>query len=133
MCNCLIDEAYLFHDKELGLISILLFSLGLERADTAEGALDVITSLLEKYGQGGPCSEHDDSHIYHNSFLIADTKEAWVLETSGKLWAAERVTSGYRNISNGLTIATKIDKHSSNLMEKAKRLGLWDGQVHLKF
>lgn len=103
--------------------------LGLERGNTAEKALDVITSLLEKYGQGGPCSEYDDSHFYHNSFLIADYKEAWVLETSGKMWAAERIDSGYRNISNGLTIGTKIDKHSEGLFEKAEAMGLWDGKV----
>lgn len=89
--------------------------------------------LLEKHGQGGPCSELDDSHFYHNSFLIADPNEAWVLETSGKLWAAEKITTGYRNISNGLTITTKIDKHSENLQAKAKVLGLWDGQVPSMF
>nr|XP_021187588.2 secernin-3 [Helicoverpa armigera] len=115
------------------LLGMDLVRLGLERADTAEAALDVITSLLEKYGQGGPCSEHDDSHFYHNSFLIADPKEAWVLETSGKLWAAEKLKSGYRNISNGLTITTKIDKQSENLLEKAKRMGLWDGQSEFNF
>lgn len=116
------------------LIFYSVSRLGLERGDTAEAALDVITSLLQKHGQGGPCSEHDDSHFYHNSFLIADPKEAWVLETSGKLWAAEKIASGYRNISNGLTITTKIDKHSDNLMEKAKHMGLWSGQVgiHIK-
>lgn len=93
--------------------------------------MSVITALLEKYGQGGSCSEHDDSLFYHNSFLIADTKEAWVLETSGKMWAAEKIAHGYRNISNGLTITTKIDKSSEGLQDKAKRIGLWDGQVSM--
>ena len=65
--------------------------LGLERADTAEKALTVIVDLLEKYGQGGNCMESHMVFTYHNSFLIADRKEAWVLETSGKYWAAEKV------------------------------------------
>ncbi|XP_032527207.2 secernin-3 [Danaus plexippus] len=114
--------------RQKRLLGMDLVRLGLERGNTAEKALDVITSLLEKYGQGGPCSEYDDSHFYHNSFLIADYKEAWVLETSGKMWAAERIDSGYRNISNGLTIGTKIDKHSEGLFEKAEAMGLWDGK-----
>lgn len=63
----------------------------MERADTAEKALDVIVDLLEKYGQGGNCMESHMAFTYHNSFLIADRKEAWVLETSGKYWAAEKV------------------------------------------
>lgn len=75
--------------------------LGLERADTAEKAVDVITELLEKYGQGGSCMEDDSGFTYHNSFLMSDRKEAWLLETSGKYWAAERVEGmkieyGYR-------------------------------------
>ncbi|KAG6452290.1 secernin-3 [Manduca sexta] len=119
--------------RQKRLLGMDLVRLGLERGNTAEEALDVVTSLLEKYGQGGPCSENDDSHFYHNSFLIADTKEAWVLETSGKQWAAERIESGYRNISNGLTITTKIHKKSAGLQEKSKSLGLWDGQSEFNF
>lgn len=57
----------------------------------AEKAVDVIAALLEMYGQGGSCMEDQSEFTYHNSFLISDRKEAWVLETSGKYWAAERV------------------------------------------
>ena len=69
--------------------------LGLERGSTAREALDAMTGLLDKYGQGGPCSDDGGDWAYHNSFLIADGKEAWVLETAGHLWAAEHVTSQY--------------------------------------
>jgi secernin len=66
--------------------------LGLERSETAERAVEVITDLLEQYGQGGPCSDTVPDFTYHNSFLIADSKEAWILETAGKVWAAEKIT-----------------------------------------
>lgn len=73
------------------ITSSFCFRLGLERADTAEKAVTVIVDLLEKYGQGGNCMENHMAFTYYNSFLIADRKEAWVLETSGKYWAAEKV------------------------------------------
>lgn len=53
--------------------------------------MDVITELLDKYGQGGNCMEDQCGFTYHNSFLISDRTEAWVLETAGKYWAAEKV------------------------------------------
>lgn len=70
--------------------------LGLERADTAEKAVDVIAALLGEYGQGGSCMEDECGFTYHNSFLVSDRKEAWVLETSGKYWAAEKVEGNQR-------------------------------------
>ena len=65
----------------------------MERSASAEEAVDVIADLLDKFGQGGPCSDILDKYFYHNSFLIVDAKEAWVLESAGKLWVAEKVTS----------------------------------------
>ena len=67
-------------------------------------ALEIITGLLEEHGQGGACAENDPGFAYHNSFLIADRREAWVLETAAGFWAAERITVGVRNISNALSI-----------------------------
>jgi len=44
-----------------------LVRLGLERARTAEEALDTITGLLEKYGQGGNCG-HEGEFFYNNGY-----------------------------------------------------------------
>jgi secernin len=65
--------------------------LGLERGGNARESVDVITSHLEKYGQGGACVEGGD-WSYHNSFIIADSNEAWVLETVCQYWVAEKIT-----------------------------------------
>lgn len=115
------------------LLGMDLVRLGLERSCSAVEALDVITDLLEKYGQGGPCSKTDNSFAYFNSFLIADPACAWVLETCGKHWVAEKITSGFRNISNILTITTKIDRKSKGIEEYAKSKNLWDGAGEFNF
>ncbi len=68
-------------------------SLGLERGATAKEAMEVITTLLEEKGQGGNCEESSfGGFTYHNGFLIADQSEAWIIETAGLHWAAERIT-----------------------------------------
>ncbi|XP_049629409.1 secernin-3 [Suncus etruscus] len=119
--------------KEEALLGMDLVRLGLERADTAEKALKVIVDLLEKYGQGGNCAEGTFLFSYHNSFLIADRKEAWILETAGKYWAAEKVQEGVRNISNQLSITTKIDLEHPDMRNYAKQRGWWDGKKGFDF
>lgn len=79
----------------VSIFRVIVSRLGLERSQTAEQALEVITELLERYGQGGPCSDIIPDFTYHNSFIIADPKEAWVLETAGKVWAAENITGSF--------------------------------------
>lgn len=41
------------------------------------------------------------------------------------------ILGGYRNISNVLTITTKIDRKSEGLVEYAKSNGLWNGSVSI--
>ena len=58
-----------------------LVRLGLERGRTADDALDAITAALAEHGQGGS-GEHGHDEPYFSSFLIADARGGWVLETS---------------------------------------------------
>nr|KAF6292238.1 secernin 2 [Pipistrellus kuhlii] len=58
---------------------------------SAQEAVLVIAGLLERHGQGGSCREDPTPFCYHNTFLLADRTEAWVLETAGRLWAAQRI------------------------------------------
>ncbi|XP_074550950.1 secernin-3 [Halichoeres trimaculatus] len=120
-------------DGDEALLGMDLVRLGLERADTAEKAVDVIAELLEKYGQGGSCMEDKSGFTYHNSFLISDRQEAWLLETSGKYWAAERVEAGHRNISNEYDITTEIDKEHPEMRQYAKNQGWWNGKAQFNF
>jgi len=89
---------------EPALLGMDLLRLALERADTAEAAVEVLVTLLERHGQGGPCSYERPDFTYDNSFLVADGDGAVVVETAGRDWATEVVRGPGRSISNGLTI-----------------------------
>jgi dipeptidase len=69
-----------------------LMKLGLQRARTAREAIEVMTGLVAEYGYRSS----------GESFSIADTKEAWILEMigpgpggNGALWVSRRVPDGY--------------------------------------
>lgn len=101
------------HAAEPGLLGMDLVRLGLERGRTADDALDVMTELLERHGQGGS-GEADHDEPYFSSFLVADPTGAWVLETSGRTWAARRVEDGAA-ISNRITLGTEWTRASSDV------------------
>jgi len=104
------------------LIGMDLVRLGLERAGDAEGAVEVMTALLERHGQGGV---GDEVHAlaYWSSFLVADAASAWVLETSGRRWAA-RPLAGGGAISNRLTLGRDWARASAGV-EPGTDVGTW--------
>lgn len=110
------------------LLGMDLVRLALERADSAEAALQVIVELLEQYGQGGPAGYTQHDFRYDNSFMIADADGAWKLETAGKHWRAQRV-SALDSISNGLSIERDAERSSagtaSNSVNFRQRYDTW--------
>lgn len=121
-----------FDKSNNGLTGMDLLRLALEGASTAKSALETMISLLEQYGQDACGGFENKNFYYHNSFLIADPTEAWVLETAGKHWVAEK-TNGPRTISNGLTIGENYDLISKEAIDYAYKKG-WikkGGPFHL--
>ncbi len=96
-----------------GLIGMDLVRLGLERARTAQDALEILIALLGTYGQGGVTDAAHDT-AYDSSFLIADATEAFVLDTSGTEYAAAPVSGGTA-ISNRLTVGAQWAQASPEL------------------
>lgn len=75
-------------DPRGGIDYVSLMALGLQRAKNAREAIQVMTSLVEKYGYASS----------GESFSIADPNEVWVLEMIGKgdeaksvVWVAVRI------------------------------------------
>ncbi len=114
-----------------GLIGMDLVRLGLERGRTAEQAVEVITALVEQYGQGGS-GYVDKDWPYHNSFLIADRGAAFVLETSNRHWAVRRVED-VGSVSNHLTIGSNWDAISAGAIEDAIAAGWWSEERDERF
>jgi secernin len=108
-------------NKTPALLGMDMLRAALERAKEPKEALQVIIDLLEKHGQGGNCTFGEELY-YHNSFLIANAEDAWVLETVDRQWAARQVKDVY-SISNCLTIGAQYDMSSSDLVDLSLKKG----------
>lgn len=88
--------------KDNCLTGMDILRLALERCKTSKEALEYIINLISKYNQGGDCG-YSKHFYYHNSYLISDKSEAYVLETAGKYWCYKKVKDFY-SISNCLSL-----------------------------
>ena len=97
-------------EEKDGLIGPDLMRIGLERARTCQEAIEIMTWLLEQYGQGGSAELKGNSH-FDSSFHMSDTGEAYILETAGRKWAVRKVEQ-FDSISNMLGISTNWSRCS---------------------
>ncbi|WP_061249053.1 hypothetical protein [Leptospira alstonii] len=111
-----------FEKKNQGLTGMDLLRLALERSKDAETARETILQLLERFGQDACGGYTNSSFYYHNSFLIADFQNAFVLETAGKFWAWKKI-EGFYSISNGLTLENDYDAIHPGAIEFALEKG----------
>jgi secernin len=95
------------------LIGMDMVRLGLERARSAEEALDILVDLLTTHGQGG-IADAARQEAYDSSFLIADPRQAFVLDTSGTDFAAAPFPRGTA-ISNRLSVGSDWTRGSPDL------------------
>ncbi|WP_232696692.1 C69 family dipeptidase [Brevibacillus daliensis] len=105
-------------DKQKGILGMELVRLGLERGKTAKESLEVITTLIEEYGQWGSAVVGEEKP-YNNSFIIADSTEAWLLETVDHDWVAKRIQDKFHSISNEMSIRDEWELKSEGFIEKA--------------
>lgn len=96
--------------SEAKLIGMELLRLGLERGRSAAQAVEVITGLVSRYGQGKFANEAG-VRTYDNSYIVADPQEAFVVETAGHEWAVRRVERAV-GISNVYSIGADWDAKS---------------------
>jgi secernin len=105
------------------LIGMELLRLGLERGRSAAEAVEVMTDLVTRYGQGR--FENDAGvRTYDNGYIIADPREAFVLETAGHQWAVKQVSASV-GISNVYSIGPDWDRISPDAEGFATRQGWW--------
>jgi secernin len=126
------NEAIVTKDRlpAVGLLGMDLVRLALERAASARAAMELIGALIERYGQGGSAA-HDFDWRYSNGFMIADHAEAWILESSGRQWAAHQVRD-CASISNRAGTGA-YERGSMDVQAHARAEGWWDGRGRFDF
>jgi len=112
------------------LIGMELIRLGLERAKTAAEAVEVLTGLITKYGQG-KFSNAQGVRTYDNGYIIADPHEAYILETAGHEWAVKQVKEA-AGISNVYSLEDDWDWLSPTAVEQAGTHG-WTSPEAARF
>jgi hypothetical protein len=97
-----------------------LVRLGLQRAASACQAVEVITDLISRHGQGGGSTPR----TLDAALLVADAREAYVLEAAGAHWALAQIGS-VRAVTSACMLRQDWDRISRGLSNLAISRGWW--------
>lgn len=106
-----------------GLTGTDLARLALERGHNALAALDVLTDLITRHGQ---CPEAGTRAPTDNLFLVADRKEAFVVEAAGRYWAVTECRQ-VRAVTDVALIRQDWQRLAPGLSALTIDNGWWDG------
>jgi dipeptidase len=110
--------------EQPGLTGTDLVRLVLERCLSARQGFDLLTGLVSRHGQcrsmGRSQGPGENDHI----FLLADAKEAYIVEAAGSAWASLECR-GVRAVSDVGLIRQDWQRLSPGLAEEAIKHGWW--------
>lgn len=125
--------------------------IALQRCTNARDAIKLMGALAEEYGYGdvGECLTVADKNevwhfeIYGNGKLKEEPSKKGKkakADKVGAMWVAQRIPDDHVGISANIPRIGVVDfnnpdkfLYSSDLRERAKALGLWDGESEFKF
>ncbi len=105
--------------RETGLLGTDLIRLALERSQSADQAMHTLTDLISRHGlrsDGRPAPD--------NIFLLADAKEAFVVEAAGTFWALLECQH-VRAVSDACLIRQDWWRLAPGLADHAVEHGWW--------
>jgi hypothetical protein len=106
-----------------GLTGPDLVRLALERGPTARQALEAITDLIVRHGQGAfPGRPADGGH--DAAVLLADAREAFLVEASGPFWVCQEACE-VRAAGDVATVRQDWDAIAPGLAARAIARGWW--------
>jgi dipeptidase len=105
-----------------GLTGGDLVRLTLERCRNAHQAVDCLTALLARHGQGP--APGDSPSAANSTFLMADASEAYCVETAGSFWVCQQAHQ-VKAASNLCQIRQDWDRIAHGLAVSAIKEGCW--------
>lgn len=113
------------NQEKIGIRRYAIRQLILERAKTAQEAVQIVGGFIEKYGQA------DWGGL---DYILADTNEAWVVETTTNHWVARKVKDDeIWVVANRFTVGEDYDLSSKNLVDNAIKQGWYKPKTDGKF